>query len=170
MNGLREEIPKSVWYVGQFLFQFQETLEHAPQTTVEACFDDFIQNQQLQNVDGFHLKNQGTMLMLLYGLLVVPREMWEHQGLPVFAFNTRVRFHFCVGGPNMSSAEFLRFMRHAIAHANFDMAQNGTYTFRNRPPKTKEIDFEVEVARADLGEFVAEVGQYYINSVAPQIQ
>ncbi|OHB80150.1 MAG: hypothetical protein A2Z25_07115 [Planctomycetes bacterium RBG_16_55_9] len=84
MDGFHEEIPKWIWYTGQFLFYFQDQLANPSQATVTDCFNTFKEAQQLQGCHGFQLKNQGTMLMLLSGLLVVPRGMWEHNGMPEF--------------------------------------------------------------------------------------
>ena len=169
MNGYRDEIPKWAWYTGQFLFYFQDQLERDGQVSVADCFDHFREANQLQNCPGFQLKNQGTLLMLLYGLLVIPREMWQHEGVPDFQFASRGSFHFCIGQSNMQSSNFLRFMRNAIAHANFDIVdlQRGLYEFWNIG--RNGCDFKVRISQKGLCSFVTEVGQYYINDVAPAI-
>lgn len=169
MNGYREEIPKWAWYTGQFLFHFQDQLDAGGQGTVADCFNTFKEALQLQNCDGFQLKNQGTMLMLLYGLLVVPREMWNYQGLPDFQFKTRGEFRFCIGDENLAPRNFLKYMRHAIAHANFDIdLANNRYTFWNTQ-NNGTINFKVRINHCGLGNFVTEVGKYYINTVRPHV-
>lgn len=169
MNGYRKEIPKWVWYIGQFLFHFQDQLANGGQMTVAHCFSTFKEAQQLQNCPGVQLKNQGTMLMLLYGLLVIPREMWNYQGLPEFPFHTRQEFQFCIAEENVAARKFLTHMRNAVAHANFDVnIENGTYTFWNTQ-NDGMINFKVKVPRVGLCKFVTEVGQYYINSVKPYV-
>jgi hypothetical protein len=167
MNGYREEIPKWVWYTGQFLFHFQNTLESCPQTTVARFFEDFKNSQGLQNCQGFHLKNQGTMLMLIYGLLVVPREMWDRENLPDFPFNTRNQFQFLTGDQNMDAKKFLKYMRHAVAHANFEVdVQKGAYNFRNNSNYDRgPINFDVTITHCGIGKFLTEVGKYFINTV-----
>jgi len=139
MNGHGEEIPRWVWYTGQLLFHFQETLERCPQKTLSRFFDDFRESQGLQNCQGFQARNQGTMLMLLYGLLVVPREMWRERPLPAFDFQTRNRFQFHTGEEDIEGVAFLWYMRHAVAHANFAVdEQTGTYRFWNRGTMAEE--------------------------------
>ncbi|MBN2594927.1 MAG: hypothetical protein JXA81_15580 [Sedimentisphaerales bacterium] len=173
-DGYQNEIPRWVWFTGQFLFRFQETLEYCPQTTIARFWEDFKNSQGLQNCQGFHLKNQGTLLMLLYGLLVVPRGMWERrqQYLPDFSFTTRNRFDFHAGNQNMTAIDFLKYMRNALAHANFEIdVRNGTYMFWNRQNYGRgNIDFEVKINHCGLGMFVTEVGQYFINTVLLGIQ
>jgi hypothetical protein len=139
---------------------------------VTDCFAGFQESQGLQDCPGFHLKNQGTMLILLYGLLVVPREMWWQQpNLPEFAFETRRHFQFDNGNPDMSATDFLRFLRNAIAHANFDIVDldAGIYEFWNMPPNGR-INFAVRISHNESGQFITEVGRYYINCVLPRVQ
>ncbi|MEJ2701178.1 MAG: hypothetical protein P8Z79_01925 [Sedimentisphaerales bacterium] len=165
-NGYQNEIPRWVWFTGQFLFRFQETLEHCTQTTLTRFWEDFKNSQGLQNCQGFHLKNQGTLLMLLYGLLVVPRGMWEQRqlNLPDFPFTTRERFEFQTGTQDMDALDFLKYMRHAIAHANFKIdVQNNLYKFWNIC--RGDINFKVVTDHCGLGIFITEVGTYFINTV-----
>ena len=91
MGNSREEIPQWIWYNGQFLFQFDEQLKKNPKMTISSFFSDFLTNQGLQNLNIYHTKNQGTVILLLYGLLVIPREIWEKNSTS-FQFTTRNKF------------------------------------------------------------------------------
>ena len=59
-------------------------------------------------------------------------------------------------------------MRNAIAHANFEVIDlnNGIYEFWN-VGRDGNVDFKVRIDHCGLGKFVTEVGQHYINQVAP---
>lgn len=126
----------------------------------------FKDSQQLTSID-FNLKNQGILISLLYGLLVVPRELWEPNGVSTnFEFCTRTHFKF-IHPHYVTTADFLRLMRNSLAHANFDIVvEDSRYKFWNVTPKGVR-NFEVEITHGYLGEFVGEIGKYFINQVRP---
>lgn len=163
----REEIPQWVWYVGQFLFQYQESLERSPQQSVQRMFTDFLKSQGLEDfhrVTPFSLKNQGIVLMLLYGLLVIPKEIWGTDDLDEgFGFETRKHFSPCFNEA-ISDGDMIKKLRNAVAHANLaiDIENNG-YKFWNQRHNCR--DFEARIAQRHIGEFLGEVGKYYINEV-----
>lgn len=161
---MRNEVPKWCWYNGQFLFALSDRLVSAPNTSISDFMSEFKEAQQLHQVE-FNLKNQGLLISLLYGLLVIPKEMWEPKGTKTkFAFNTRNHFSL---SPNISTDEFLRFLRNAVAHANFEVIiEQSKYRFWNTTPKG-DINFDVSIAHGGLGEFVAEIGKYFINEASP---
>ena len=165
MNKSREEIPHWTWYNGQFLFQFDEELKINPDQTISQFFANFLKSQGMQNHDFYHTKNQGTVILLMYGLLVIPREIWE-KATTNFQFTTRNKFS--VNMPpidrGIDTLNFLRLLRNSLAHANFSIdASNARLTFWNNHNGTK--NFEVEIDYCDLGKFLAEVGKYYVNEV-----
>ncbi len=165
MSDSRHEIPQWTWYNGQFLFQFDEQLKKNPNLTISQFFTDFLKSQGLENLNIYHTKNQGTVILLLYGLLVIPREIWEKTSTN-FQFTTRNKFS--VKTPptdsNLDTLKFLRLLRNSLAHANFSIdISNAKLTFWNNYNGTK--NFEVEIGYGDLGEFLSEVGKYYVNEV-----
>ena len=165
MGNSREEIPQWIWYNGQFLFQFDEQLKKNPKMTISSFFSDFLTNQGLQNLNIYHTKNQGTVILLLYGLLVIPREIWEKNSTS-FQFTTRNKFS--VKPPtdtNLDTLNFLRLLRNSLAHANFSVdTTNARLTFWNNHNNGIK-NFVVEISYGDLGEFISEVGKYYVNEV-----
>jgi len=160
---MREEIPKWAWYNGMFLFKFAESLENQDRQDIRGFYDSF-RGEYLNGID-FPLKNQGVSISLLYMLLVVPREMWENQRNQgtQFQFNSRNIFEFEVGH-GYEAWDFIRCMRNSVAHANFDMNQEGLYAFWNER-ENGEINFKVKVTHSNLFRFITEIGQYYINEV-----
>jgi hypothetical protein len=165
MNKERDGIPLWTWYNGQFLFLFDEQLKKNPNQTISQFFTIFLTSQGLQNQSFYHTKNQGTVILLLYGLLVIPKEIWE-KDYTNFSFSTRQKF--ILNPPtvnNLDTFNFLRLFRNSLAHANFHIdIQTTRLTFWNNQ-KDGTRNFEVEIYLADLAEFTAEVGKYYINVV-----
>lgn len=166
MSNSREEIPVWTWYNGQLLFQFEEQLKKNPNMTISDFFIEFQKDQGIQNMNFYHTKNQGVVILLMYGLMVIPKEIWEKDSSH-FAFTTRDKFNIKlpINPEDINTFNFLRFLRNSLAHANFSIdASNATLTFWNKNNKGNK-NFEVEISYSDLGEFTAEVGKYYINDV-----
>ena len=165
---MRDEVPQWCWYNGMLLFAMSDCLEVAPEKTVSKFFDEFKQTHLLQNIH-FNIKNQGLLISLLYGLFVVPKEMWKPKNTTNFTFETRKHFS-SVAPINFSTDEFMRLLRNAVAHANFEvLVEQSTYRFWNVNRKGKK-NFEVTITHGGLGEFVSEVGKYFINYARPPTQ
>jgi len=164
MSDSRQEIPQWTWYNGQFLFQFDQQLKQNPNKTISEFFQDFLKDQNLQDVNIYHTKNQGTVILLMYGLLVIPKEIWEKTSTR-FLFTTRNKFTLKPPTDNnLDTLNFLRLLRNSLSHANFSIdVANARLTFWNNNNGTR--NFEVEIGYGDLGEFLSEVGKYYINEV-----
>ena len=165
-HAMREEIPQWCWYNGQLLFALSDALAETPNMSLADFMLRFKQSQGLTTFD-FNLKNQGLLLSLLYGLLVVPKEIWENKGVGT-SFSFKTRSHFTITSPSSPTTdEFLRLLRNAIAHANFEVIlSQGLYRFWNVNPKGLR-NFEATISHANLGAFVAEIGKYFINEVRP---
>ena len=166
MNETREEIPQWVWYSGYFLFKFQEALESNPQKTIGELWSDFKKDQNLGGFTDFSLKNQGTVLMLLYGLLVIPKEIWGTEKIDnEFKFETKKYLEIKIPDRKLPNSEIIRYIRNAVSHANFEVyADLNQYIFWNVNRKN-ERDFELLVSHESLGRFLTEIGKFYINEV-----
>lgn len=170
MNGvhMNKEIPQWSWYNGQFLFAIDDALNTCgDEITVKKFMEEFKEKHGLTNFP-FNLKNQGAVISLLYTLLVVPREIWEPKkgNGTAFAFTTRPKFTITIGQDLCSDVwEFLRLMRNSVGHANFNIdINNAEYKFWNMTPSGNR-NFEAIINHCDLGEFLSEIGKYYINEV-----
>jgi hypothetical protein len=164
MSESRKEIPLWTWYNGQFLFQFDEQLQKNPNKTIAEFFNDFRADQGLLDVNFYHTKNQATVILLMYGLMVIPREIWEKDNTN-FPFTTREKFkiNLPTDSDKLDTLKFLRNLRNSLAHANFAIDINtAKLTFWNNNDNGNK-NFEVEISYRDLGEFTAEVGKYYAN-------
>lgn len=66
---------------------------------------------------------------------------------------------------NLTTFDFLRLIRNSLSHANFSIdAKTNSLTFWNNNREGTK-DFEVEITYPDLGDFIVEIGKYYINEV-----
>lgn len=169
MDKERNDISLWTWFNGQFLFQFEEQLEKNPNKTISEFFKDFLADQKLDNFNFYHTKNQGTIIVLIYGLMVIPKEIWE-KNKTNFPFTTRQKFTYNPPTKsNIDTLNFLRLLRNSLAHANFSLDINKElWTFWNiKDNDTK--NFEVSIKHIDLGYFTAEIGQYYINDVRKKV-
>ena len=166
MNKSREEIPQWAWYNGQFLFQFDEQLKANPTQSISQFFSNFLTEQGIEAYGFYHTKNQGTVVLLMYGLLVVPKEIWEKTGTN-FRFLTRDKFSVTIPADgHLDTLKFLRRLRNAVSHANFSIdVSQARVTFWDYPPSGGAKNFEAEIAWDDLGGFLSEVGKYYVNEV-----
>ncbi len=164
MNNSRREIPQWTWYNGQFLFQFDEQLKQNPNKTISEFFNEFLTSQGLENLSVYHTKNQGISILLSYGLLVIPKEIWE-KAATNFLFTTRNKFLILQpANNNIDTLKFLRLLRNSLSHANFAIDTNDQMlTFWNSKNGIK--NFEVKIGYGDWGLFLTEVGKYYINEV-----
>jgi hypothetical protein len=164
---MKNEIARWGWYNGLFMHEFQELLEVNPSATIQAFHTDF--RKDFLNGIEFPLKNQGLVISMLYMVLVIPRELWEKEKIETnFKFNTKNHFTFIIPENDIDNWDFLSMMRNAISHANFDMTDDGIYSFWNIS-SDKNINFKVTICHCKLFEFINEVGKYYINEVAPKL-
>jgi hypothetical protein len=165
MKNTRKEIPHWVWYTGQFLFHAQESFEQRPNQTIGNVFTSFLRNQNMTDSKVFTLKNQGSILMLLYGLVVVPKEIWGSELLDKsFPFTTRKEFRILKPERNLRNSEIIKLLRNAISHANFDIYSGlDQYIFWNI--NNGQRNFEAVVSHEGIGKFLTEIANYYINHV-----
>jgi len=100
----------------------------------------------------------------MYGLLIIPKEIWEREKTN-FPFESKKYFKIITGNNELSTLDFLRLLRNALAHANFSInAKNSIVTFWNIN-SANQINFEVQVQYDKITIFMSEIGKYYINEV-----
>ena len=121
---MKKEIPRWGWYNGMFLHDLEDAIHTQPNQSIAEFHQSFTKHKM--NGMEFPLKNQGLAISLLYMLLVVPREIWESspQAGTQFEFTTRPSFTFLTGSTD-DNWQFLRLMRNAVSHANFEMNESG---------------------------------------------
>jgi len=103
---------------------------------------DYYKNRQFQdkfvqdNLPKVGIDNQGTLLMVLYTLLVVPRQLLETNFPTEFdslngevvklATSTTSSYR-----KDAQTVDHVRHLRNAVAHARVNFKQDGTVTFRD---------------------------------------
>ena len=73
MTELRD-LSKWIYYTGLFLNDFDKNLKESEDH--QRIFKDYLDKTGFAQNTNFYLWNQGTILMLLYGLFVLPKEFW----------------------------------------------------------------------------------------------
>lgn len=168
------DIPRWSFITGQFLCFAEKQLEENDQR-MTGIFDEFLKQYEYEEYKGrFHLGNQGVILMLMYALLVIPRELLREEGKIFESFKFNTKEHFNIKIPDrgdISNIDFLRFLRNAVSHANIEIltGENGVFKFWNIPPNTSKRNFEVEIDKQGLLAFLTEFGKFYVNKVMPDL-
>ena len=169
MQDTRKQIPHWVWLTAQFLWQMQQSLEQDPNQTIGNVFTSFLKSQNITDPSLFSLKNQGTVLMLLYGLIVVPQQIWGAEVLDkTFPFTTRTEFRILKPEHDLPNSKLIKFMRNAISHANFAIYSGLDQCVFWNVNKKAQRNFEAVLSWQGIGRFLTEVGTHYINNVINQ--
>ena len=117
--------------------------------------------------------NQGTILMLLYSLLVLPKGILDEEnnmkvinGFNTFNFK---KFNVTIdktGKISDNPQEFIKYFRHAVAHVNIEIqtGENTKFIFWNYPPNCRERNFEFETDKKTLLQFITVFGKFIINN------
>lgn len=152
---------------GNFCSNFKNNLKKLQKRQFQVFFKEFCIQQfpESNKCDFYQTKNQGTIIILLYGLMVIPKEIWE-KNQTNFPFATKQKFIFnSQTDKNIETLDFLRMFRNSIAHANFSLdISKELWTFWNTR-KDSVKNFEVKIKHIDLGLFTEEIGKYYLNEV-----
>lgn len=126
----------------------------------QACIKD-----ELKRID---VDNQGALLMVLYSLLVVPRELTgkkykqEQEKLnKIFASRaTKVQTTYASDSPDV---DFFRHIRNAVAHARVEFSPGVSVTFRD---SFRNDTFEAEMPLQYIGEFLTKLQIVHRSYVA----
>jgi len=169
MKDTRIQIPHWVWLTSQFVWQIQQSLEQDPNQSIGNLFTSFLKSQSITDPSLFSLKNQGTVLMLMYGLVVVPKEIWGAEVLDKsFPFTTKTEFKIVQPEHGLSNSQLIKSLRNAIAHANFAIYSGMDQCVFWNMNKNVQRNFETVVSWQGIGRFLTEVGTHYLNNVINQ--
>jgi hypothetical protein len=178
------EIVKWIYFTGKFLNYFDNKKDI---NCVKKSLDLFLINEGFSSKNTFHTFNQGTIMMLLYGLLVYPKELWtkyldeEKKDIEVvdavlfekFDFKSIKSFNILIpNDQNIKKTVFLRRMRNAIAHSQVRLdIENNKFCFWNQKKLKEEnvINFSVEIDKKGICEFINELSEFFINNVENNI-
>jgi hypothetical protein len=144
----------------------------SPNKTISDVFTEFIEeNPQLrQNRDGFTLVNQGLIIMIAYGICVIPRERFDGFANFHYPLQSKELFIVIEDKKNVMGdrAEFLKKIRNAVAHVNINFLPDvpvddpvGVELW-NEDLKG-DIDFRVTISVRGLLVFLNELGHQFAD-------
>jgi len=163
MNS-EDKIPVWCWLTGQFLLYFEQQKEKDG-FKLYKDFLSFLDTSPKMN--DFNFLNQGTLLMLCYGLLVYPLESWKstlnndnyfkmlskyvvesaenHPEEKMEINNISELFGF-ENNNKINNKDLLRHLRNSISHSRvkIDISQN-RFIFQDIDQKTKTENFSVKI-------------------------
>lgn len=158
-----KKIPSWCWHIGIYLIQLNTKMIDTPEMTLSQFHEWFKEKAELEDKSDIRPINPGAIVMLLYGLVVVPKEIWEKE-FDRFKFKSKGHFKFESKQENNSNAYFIRKLRNSIAHANFSF-NSKTQEFRFWNVAKGKKDFETVVHFHGIGDFLTEIGRFICNEV-----
>lgn len=170
------------WYTMQILwglngaFNRNEWDERLRQETIGNYADRFLmalpnEFMGMVNEDGWNIKNQGTMMLLLYGIVAVPQQLLNNIDINNLdesdTYNLRIYKNFnieiCIIDNNRNEtkgAAILRHLRNSVSHARFKVdVENNTWTFMDHNGNNET--FNATISHENLGKFITDFGTTY---------
>lgn len=137
---------------------------------------DFFQNMAFgqpaikEGLKEIGVDNQGSALMALYAMLVIPREILkEKYGSEYAALNdflkgvvTNTATNYPNDSPNIN---FLRHIRNSVAHAQVEFEPNSYVLFRDKDERCG-FQFETRLPLDSLGMFIGKLQLLHLRYVA----
>jgi hypothetical protein len=131
------------------------------------------------NISNFEVINPGSVLMMLYGIFIIPKEFWRNQLgetgtqkaeadtliFSDFEFNSKETFTFNIGNKdNISNEVFLRRFRNALAHSHVEVnKEEKTLRFKNYQGPDSQCNFDVSNDLGGLGAFADEIVRVFMS-------
>lgn len=110
--------------------------------------------------------NQGSALMALYAMLVLPREIIqnsyssEYDDISSF-LNTHTKNTATTYRQDASSVKYIRHIRNAVSHARVEFRPNDAVIFKDENPHTNET-FSTELPLAYLGNLIHKLQMVHV--------
>jgi hypothetical protein len=135
---------------------------------------DYFKNMKFGNsiiksqIASINVDNQGTLLMVLYAMLVVPKQLlWDNypddfgvinQQIEEIAFDTETTYN-----SDNPDVDFLRHIRNAVAHAKVEFEPNVKVTFKDR--NNRGDRFKTSIPLDKIGVLLTGLQSIYIKYV-----
>lgn len=183
MNEMND-LSKWIYYTGLFLSDFNQKKD--TDESSKKIFTDFLKNNGFTENTNFYLWNQGTILILLYGLFVLPKEFWtrflsddsanlktqaDNLIFDNFSFTSREHFIDCdnIDSKKLDKETFLRRFRNAISHNRIEIikGEQAEIKFTNKPdrPDNAPNNFAVKISPQNLTGFLNEISKFFIDNL-----
>jgi len=169
MNGRDErEIVEWGYWTAKFLFAMSGKI-HSGMEPEKRVLGSFLRDHGWTENANFVLDNQATILMTAYVLLVYPRELIDGFDYGTLLGDLQQGFAFTAPTVPPGNKTFIRKMRNAIAHANIELTLGENAHFRLwNETRAGVVDFDVCIFKKDFVEFLARLGEFFVNYVRNQ--
>ena len=136
---------------------------------------DYYKNKQFQdefvkdNLPKVGIDNQGTLLMVLYALLVVPRQLLE-TNFPTEFYSINSEVEKLAASTTSSYkndaqiVDHVRHLRNSVAHARVNFKQDGTVTFRDEDEKSSSV-WEATFPLSNIGHLLTTLQAIFMKYV-----
>ena len=126
--------------------------------------------EELKIVD---VDNQGSALMALYAMLVIPKEILKEQYSAEYAalneFLQLVVTNTVTNYPHDSpSINFVHHIRNSVAHARVEFVENDYVLFRDKN-KDRHWQFETRLPLNFLGEFIGKLQRIHMRYISDRL-
>ncbi|MCX5889015.1 MAG: HEPN family nuclease [Deltaproteobacteria bacterium] len=177
-----QDVPAWCFLTGQFLTSFESKKKNEPHYLF--VHRDFLNSIVTEpQLSDFGYANPGVLIMLCYGILVYPVELWDNflkdeismkrliNGISSEAKYKNISIRTFIGlfdvitcdQKPIREADFIHKFRNSIAHAHIDVdTLRNIFTFWNINTKNK-IDFKVSISTENLGIFLTGLAKHFIN-------
>lgn len=120
-------------------------------------YKSLIQNRRLRSeFSEIGIGNQGSLLMFLYALLVIPKEIVanefseQYSNINTWLCNEALSIHSSYGKQDQE----LRHIRNAVAHARVEFVPHQFVTFKDKDPRSG-ASFELKLPLTKVGDLIA---------------
>lgn len=153
--NFRDEIPQRAFIDAQIIGAAQASGHLEPSIAVVSgkyCLEDY------------RVLGPAHAAGLLYCLLVVPRELWWSEEILARVEAHAPQSYFSFNEPPGSTEELFRRLRNAVAHADFTVSSEGTFTFEDGGIRGSSPRFSATIELPQLQRFLCVVGAELANS------
>jgi hypothetical protein len=168
MENDKNNITSFCWLVGQFLAWIDNQRDTREGFLV---VEDFVDSLPIKiEKDNFKCFNQGTALMMCYGLLVYPREIFGKKIKPeelnnyvLESVGENIKDFFEISNEideEINTENILRHLRNSISHSKVKIdSEKDIFVFKD--VNSSEKKFEGKISGKDLGILLAVIGRYF---------
>jgi hypothetical protein len=159
MSDRRSEVP--VW-----AFLNAQIVQEAYRSGDLATATRQVEKSYSLTPDSLSVINLSHVVSLLYCLVVVPKELWATDKLPVAL--SKININWLLGlvsitlkSPNFDEDPVNRFFRHlrnAIAHVRFEVNDREDFSFWDQKNENAAPNFRATFSRAALEVFLSKIG------------
>jgi hypothetical protein len=164
MKDRRSEVPVWAWLTAQIIQEaFRSGELNRATRKIEKSY------KLLPN--SLRVVNLSYLVSLLYCAIVVPKELWATDKLPIALVKIDANWLLSLISITVKSANFdqdpvnrfFRHLRNAVAHVRFEVNDQGDFTFWDQQDKNSPESFRATFSQSSLEEFLSKVAPALAN-------